>query len=68
MIVGVLFLAIPLIAMLLAVTSIAVAAAVMARAPLGWGARVAVAVLALALGFAPLVVLIVAAFNWPAGD
>ena len=68
MIVGVLFLAIPLIGLLLAIVSLALAAAVMTRAPLRWRARAAVALVALVIGFAPIAVLIIAAASWPAGE
>jgi hypothetical protein len=68
MIVGVLFMAVPIICFVLAAVSLAVSAALMARAPLRAGGRAAAALGVLAIGFTPLALLILAAASWPAGD
>ena len=57
-----------LLFVVLPLVSLAVAVGVLARAPWSFGARVAVAVTGLAIGFTPIVWLIVVLSQWPAGD
>jgi hypothetical protein len=68
MIVAVLFLAVPLIFLALAAVSLATAVAVIVRAPFGGMARAAVAVIVVALGFVPIVLLVLTLINFPAGE
>ena len=68
MVVGTLFIAVPLIFLALAAVSLATAVAVIARAPFGGMARAALAVIVLALGFVPIVLLVLTFINFPAGE
>jgi hypothetical protein len=68
MVVGVLFLFVPLIFMTLPVVSLATAGALIARAPFGGMARIALAVVVVALGFVPSVLLVLTFMNFPGGE